>query len=185
MIAGGMKAEPVTLGELLQVAFERKHDRFHHTVTTQLPSGAVTLLTSQEGRGQEFWPASPALQQLSIVELGEGRRAALLIGMAGRSHWSLSVVAEANGRELLFDAACRVQQAPSQLGSSYRVLVPATLGSGPSVLLGGDALGRPAVCESDEKCRILADGSCLFFQCSPSTESLPATFRWSYRITLQ
>ncbi len=78
------------------------------------------LAESVEGTDEEVWPASPALQQLSI-EHRERVDVALLVGMSGRSHWSLSIEAEQGTGTLRFDAACRVRELPLQCGSGYRI----------------------------------------------------------------
>src|SRR5436853_5119442 len=78
-------------GRGLRVAFTRVKDRFAHTVWLLEGDAATPLWASVEGSDADDWPASPALQQLSIETLPDGRRVALLVGMAGTSHWSLSV----------------------------------------------------------------------------------------------
>ncbi len=40
--------------------------------------------------------------------------------MAGKSHWSQTVTADAATASLSFDVACRVQRQPDWLGSTYR-----------------------------------------------------------------
>lgn len=87
----------------LQVRFTRVCDRFAHRielVTTRDAIG-VPLLTSVEGDNNSAWPPSATLQQLHIERRdGVGRWAqtfshvALMVGLAGRSHWSLSVEPE-------------------------------------------------------------------------------------------
>ena len=58
------------------------------------------LLESIEGTATDDWPPSPPLQSLSIETLPDGRRVALLVGMAGRSHWSASIEAVASAPSL-------------------------------------------------------------------------------------
>jgi hypothetical protein len=43
----------------------------------------------------------------------------MLVGMAGNSHWSMSVAVDAGQNKLLFDVACRVHERPERLGSTY------------------------------------------------------------------
>jgi hypothetical protein len=57
--------------------------------------------------------------------------------MAGKSHWSASI--EVSDSTLIFDVACRVQQPPERLGSSYVI---------------GESC-RPAAIRADGSCRIL------------------------------
>lgn len=78
------------------------------------------LLESREGLPADEWPPSPPLQTLSIEKLTDGRTVALLVGMAGRSHWSASIEPVANRAGLIFDIACRHSTRPNSLGSVYR-----------------------------------------------------------------
>jgi hypothetical protein len=51
----------------------------------------------------------------------DGRTFALLVGMAGASHWSASVEADPIRERIIFDVACRIKAEPKWLGSSYGV----------------------------------------------------------------
>ena len=88
----------------------------------RMPSGAIVpLLESVEGTPSDDWPASPPLQSLQRRRSCRTAAAALLVGMAGRSHWSASVEAGPRPAALVFDIACRHTQRPSAwLGSRYR-----------------------------------------------------------------
>jgi len=113
-------------GAGLAVQFAWLGDRYQHVVLLQRPDGSTRpLLASVEGNAADDWPESPPLQSLSIERLAEGRTAALLVGMAGRSHWSASIEARGDGGELVFDLACRHRANLAQLGSRYRWLLPA------------------------------------------------------------
>ena len=127
----------------LQVRFARSGDRFAHRLELVSAHSVVPLLTTVEGDNETTWPASPALQQLHIerrpIDGGATSEVALLVGLAGRSHWSLSVeprvekAAEPHGVgglvALEFDAACRVHQLPERLGTTYRLEQPLSGGS--------------------------------------------------------
>jgi hypothetical protein len=106
----------------LRVEFQRRGDRFVHQVSRFFPDGTGGLLISQDGRPDETWPASPALQSLHLETRPSGVQFAMLIGMAGRSHWSMSVKADAQQNRLVFDVACRVHEQPIWLGSTYSSL---------------------------------------------------------------
>jgi hypothetical protein len=110
------------LGMGLRVEFERRGDRFGHVILLVMPGEeAVPLLESVEGGPSEDWPPSPPLQSLSIETLPDGRRAALLVGMAGKSHWSASIEAATPGEAaLVFDVACRAGSIGGQPLSTYR-----------------------------------------------------------------
>lgn len=115
----GRSRPPVrlTAGETT-LAFVWEGDRWRHSIT--LPSG--TIVESLEGPvpgGDPRWPASPPLVEVSVATTAYGP-AALAVGLAGRSHFSASIVPlpEAQG-VLLFEIACRLHEEPVWLGSSY------------------------------------------------------------------
>lgn len=117
-------------GHKLRVEFFKSGDRYaHRLVAVLLDDGGgetvVALAESVEGASDDPWPPSPPLQSLSIEELTLDRTAALLVGMAGRSHWSASVEAEFPPRPfvgaLRFQLACRISSVPDRLGSTYRI----------------------------------------------------------------
>jgi hypothetical protein len=109
-------------GRGLRVTFLWDEDRYGHEIAYLDGGSATVCLAVEAGREQDPWPTSPALQQLSFQDLEPGRRGALLVGMAGQSHWSQSVEADAATTSLAFDVACRVPRQPPWLGSSYRTL---------------------------------------------------------------
>lgn len=94
-------------------------DRWRHELLT-----AAGRWESLEGPADEAgdarWPASPVLVEVSLAILAGGP-AVLGVGLAGRSHFSLSVAAcPVRTDTILFEAACRIHEAPAWLGSSYR-----------------------------------------------------------------
>jgi len=80
----------------------------------------TVVFESIEGTPEEDWPPSPPLQELHLEARPDGKQLALLVGMAGTSHWSLSVEFDAAAGTAVFDVACRVKRAPGGLGSRYR-----------------------------------------------------------------
>jgi hypothetical protein len=112
-------------GLVLRVRFTRERDRYAHAILAVEPCGREhLLLESVEGTPDDEFPRSPPLQSLSIEELAPGRRAALLVGMAGGSHWSASIEAVPGHAALIFDVACRVSAGrktpdPLALASTY------------------------------------------------------------------
>ena len=98
-------------------------DRWGHVIATVGPSpggeNVTARLVSHEGAGRDGWPLSPPLQSLAIERRPEGA-VALLVGMAGQSHWSASFEALAD-RRLKIDIACRLGAGAgeSRLGSRY------------------------------------------------------------------
>ena len=185
-------------GRGLRATFVWFRDRWAHTiaVVTRERMGRERvgpLLASDEGCDHDDWPPSPPLAQLHVEDRAGGGRVALLVGMAGRSHWSLSVEALAEARQLVFDAACRLggsaDSRSGRLGSRYRAMIaPAP-----------DAKGIA---------RISAYGSTCYVACEPAGECptgvlsvtsigltiVPSTDgganrsapnrRWRYRVTL-
>jgi hypothetical protein len=127
-----MQAVVLSAGAL-RVGFERRGDRFAHWIEVEpmpaKPSAAgkhaTRWLQSIEGTASEPWPASPALQSLHVEQRGDEVQVALMVGMAGGSHWSMSVEANASRGELTFDVACRTREPAAFLGSSYQVVPPA------------------------------------------------------------
>lgn len=108
-------------GSELRVAFRRQGDRWEHVLETNGARGDVLLASSMEGTPDDDWPPSPPLQSLSLETLPDGRSVALCVGMAGTSHWSLSVEPVADAAALIFDVACRVDRAAEWLGSTYEL----------------------------------------------------------------
>ena len=107
-------------GRTLRVEFVWRGDRFGHAICAIRAGGeAVPLLESLEGTAADDWPPSPPLQSLHRETFANGRQAILLVGAAGRSHWSASVEAGNDPAELIFDIACRSGGAAAPLGSEY------------------------------------------------------------------
>ncbi len=133
-------------GGRLRLRFARQGDRLHQTVewlaaaatsgastsgastseaSTSATSPVVVLLESCEGQSSDTWPASPPLQQLLIEPRGAAGHVALLVGMAGRSHWSLSIEPLVDRVGFRFDAACRLSGPPEWLGHVWRAAAAA------------------------------------------------------------
>lgn len=111
----------------LELRFERQGDRHSHVIFLVEAGRARRAVQSIEGDNQAAWPPSPPLQQLSMESRASGE-VGLLVGMAGRSHWSLSVESLAGG-EFRFDAAVRLAEDVDSdesrwLGSTYQCLEP-------------------------------------------------------------
>jgi len=145
----------------------------------------LPLLSSLEGDGEDAWPPSPPLQQLSLEGARAGHQAALLIGMAGRSHWSLSVVKIADEPgSLEFDVACRANQSPLRLGSSYHTRIPASADRSGVVL---QAAPIPVRISADAgldgtRCEIAVCEGRLTIVSTPDARPMPATYRWKYHV---
>ena len=108
-------------GRILRVEFVWRGDRYAHVISVAHDSGKIEpLLESLEGTPADDWPPSPPLQNLHRETLPNGRPALLLVGAAGRSHWSASIEAVPDEPALAFDVACRHSGAAGWLGSRYR-----------------------------------------------------------------
>ncbi len=94
-------------------------DRWQHEVAT--PAGHWESLEGCEQAGEDpSWPRSPVFTEVSLVDSPAGG-AILGVGLAGRSHFSLAVSRRPHEPDtLLFEAACRIQDLPIRLGSTYR-----------------------------------------------------------------
>lgn len=104
----------------LCVEFWRESDRFRHQIAMSTPDGLRPWLASVEGVADNPWPPSPPFQELHLEQRPGDKQVALLVGRAGRAHWSLSVEADDSRETLLFDVACRSRCTAEQLHSSYR-----------------------------------------------------------------
>lgn len=115
----GQRVLGPALGAALQVRTVPHGDRLGHEVfLAEAPE--LPLLVSVEQGESENWPPSPPLQSCD-VQAQSGGEVALLVGMAGQSHWSASIEVAQSG--LIFDIACRMPAAGDgySLGSTYRM----------------------------------------------------------------
>jgi hypothetical protein len=104
----------------LTVTFDRRHDRWAHSVMLDDRLLAESVEDSDDGAGDPRWPASPVLTEV-MPTTAAGRPAIVGVGLAGRSHFSASFTPHptlADG--VLVEVACRVQEPPGRLGSTYR-----------------------------------------------------------------
>ncbi len=164
--------------EDLRVRFYWHLDRYAHEVSRRIDGNWQPLLTSVEGSPADDWPASPPFQSLHIEQRDDGRTLALLVGMAGKSHWSASIEIEAGQQQpspcVSFDVACRVHDCPpGPLGSAYR-RVDATAGSDAGLSVELTHRYGPATLED------VAGGSRVVAQ--PNADAGPQTIRWDYRL---
>jgi hypothetical protein len=105
----------------LRVRFFWHGDRFAHDIWMFDADQWICALTSVEGSPQDDWPPSPPFQSLN-VERRNDDFVALLVGMAGKSHWSASAAIDRLLPCVHFDLACRVSaDCAPQLSSTYRM----------------------------------------------------------------
>ena len=126
LVSDGLKPgeTQVLLGGDLRIVLTFCRDRYAHSIQCKLNGAWLELLASIEGDHRDDWPASPPLQQLHIEQRDE-RHLAFLIGMAGKSHWSLSIELDPNARRVECDVACRLRTPAERLASTYHIAHPA------------------------------------------------------------
>ena len=111
---------PFTLASgSVEIAFMWAGDRWTHRITTRTAGTWQSVEGPRAEDGDPRWPASPVLVELSTLATAGGP-AILGVGLAGRSHFSASIVPQPSTPDtLLFEIACRLQETPAWLGSSY------------------------------------------------------------------
>jgi hypothetical protein len=178
----------------LRIDFNRKTDRYQQALWLIAGEREVCVLTTVEGTGQQEWPPSPPLQQLHQHQTPAGDLAALGVGMAGTSHWSLAVEASADQPMLCCDVACRARKTPGNLAVTWELgedVVVNTLTQWSVELSTAIGSVRVSVKEKDEFAADLVVGQklergshqiCLSPQ--RTTGAPPTTLRWRYRIKL-
>jgi hypothetical protein len=196
-------------GRGLRIEFLRLQDRYAHRILAvgceELP---VLLLESVEGAAEDLWPPSPAFQTLNLEDLQDREEStesvavAMLVGMSGLTHWSMTVKplydADALGDPshqpgFYFDAAARLKLVPKVLSTRYligkRVRAQHSgvgmllhFGSGQSQLNSQTAAGAVDLngWQLDQRKNELL----LEFAPSLSQSKLPTTVRAGYSISL-
>jgi len=101
-----------------------------------------------------------------------------MVGMAGHSHWSLSLEAKDDGR-LVFDVACRVGKAVAWLGSQYEILRPFCQSSRWEI---GDCLVELATVADNSQ--IQNHSGRMAVRPDDSSTEVPHTFRWQYQVSI-
>ena len=168
-------------GTGLRARFVRNGDRYAHVVDFLDQGVALPLLASDEGDAEQEWPPSPPLQQVSFEERSVGN-VLLGLGMAGRTHWSMSIEADVMAVELRFDVAARLRDHPQRLGSRYRLSGPAPIESAEGAIEFSLAGGRARVCCDAHT--ILTPSTSEIVLESRDGDPPPTTTRWAYRIRL-
>ncbi len=177
----------------LRLRFDWQGDRFGHAIFVVDSGHECELLRSVEGSASDAWPASPPLQSVHVEQQPDGRQVALLVGMAGKSHWSVAVELFPDWSRLRWDVACRVRGGKCDgLGSRYgaaglvrqidasRVLVGGREPAGGLIVRLDDAEPLPGATSP----RLLASGSDRLAIVAESNHAGDngATIRWSYVI---
>ena len=172
----------------LRVEFSREGDRYAHAIYLLEGDAEICVLESVEGDAADGWPPSPPLQALEFEKWTDGGRLALLVGMAGRNHWSVSAELDPDEDQVVCDVACRLQEAPDEPGdlrSSYLVHGEMELDATNHLVLvhvpeGGCELRVEPVDAAPVDFAI--DGDSLVLTPRPDAGDLPRTTRWKYVI---
>ncbi len=183
--SGGEKPAAVLEAGDLRAVFVRRGDRFAHRVEVRDAASQawITALESDEGTDEEHWPPSPPFQQLHVERRKEGD-VVLLVGMAGRSHWSAAVDVGPDGKTLRFDVAVRLQSAGASLGSTYDVVERAaadrlTSDRGSGTAQSGAKVRELGSAEETER------HSLGFHPAEHGEAARPTTLCWKYQLGLK
>ena len=149
MVTRSSQDEIALQGGGLLLRFLRVDDRYAQQLLAVDDQKCIELLTSIEGTPEEVWPASPPLAQIDRPPECVGVHVALLVGMSGRNHWSLSAKLDERGRRIEFDVASRMSEPPGRLASTYR------LSEGVHVKEG---LGQVELTVGEVRCRLEHNG---------------------------
>jgi hypothetical protein len=171
----------------LRVRFALHEDRYSHEISLADGSQWIPILLSVEGSPEDEWPTSPPLQSLHLESRPGNRQLALLVGMAGHSHWSMSVELDPATARVTFDVACRARGGPlGHLGSRYKALHPSAE-QGPrgaiciptataSVRLGLE------ICAAFGDARLDVKADVIHLIAAPPSSDQPRTVRWGYAV---
>lgn len=174
-------------GFTLRATFVWRNRRWAHSLEAIRDGQTLWGLQSIEGNAEQDFPPSPPLQQLHRTDLPNGRAALLLVGMAGRSHWSVSCEVESGQSRILFDVACRaVPACQAMLGSSYQMIDVEAAVSESQVAWsnGGVRATLRALSSAPEKppCCLTVEATGLAIR-PVSLDPVPA--RWRYELVLE
>ncbi len=171
----------------MRVRFAMANDRYAHEVWLADGATWVKVLSSLEGSPNEPWPESPALQSLHMEGDRQGQPTALLVGMAGKSHYSLSASLDAAAKCIRFDVACRAGGSQiGPLGSRYRVWQSVESHDDRHAILASampaEASVELEICQQLGSARMEAHGDTIGVVAEKPSESLPHTVRWGYTL---
>jgi len=124
----------------LTITFDWRHDRWGHRVA--VGDRVVAESVEDSADGDPRWPAAPVLTEVTPTTAA-GRPAIVGVGLAGRSHFSASFAPHPTLPDtVLVEIACRVQERPGRLGSTYRTADGRVVRTVPLGQADSDALPR-------------------------------------------
>lgn len=167
--------------------FAFREDRYAHEIWLADGAAWVRVLSSVEGSPLEPWPESPALQSLHQDTHAPDRPTALLVGMAGKSHYSLSAQLDPAAHSVRFDVACRAGGGEiGPLGSRYRCGRAVDFHDQRHAILAPDTPGRADleldICQQLGAARIECSGDTIGVIAAQPWQSQRQTVRWGYTI---
>lgn len=162
-------------------------DRFQSTLSIIKFGEEHPLMSSVEGDGQQPWPPSPPFQECLEQRIGEDT-IVLATGMAGKTHWSMSVEAD-DSPALVCDVACRTGTPPTEVGSQFVIQLEEVETDKDALLIRGQAFtARVVTLPVDEISATIAtqtDPTGVVIRPTFEDSALPCTIRWKYRLTAQ
>lgn len=169
-------------GRGVRLEFYRENDRYRHRLLFIDGDRVIEVARSVEGTDVVVWPKSPPLQQLSLENQQGSKEVALGVGMAGRSHWSLAVDAFTDPPSLRFEAACRFNERPELLGSTYELLGNEQQWSIAHDLSCVRSDGGIVIKPSDATCGLVVEDHQCRLNAGTDSSQFPETIAWSYQV---
>jgi len=112
-------------GKTICVEFYRFGKQFGHRIGFHGFNGQPIFANTVETFSDPVWPDAPPVQDVHFEERGSSQ-VLLGLGMAGKSHYSVSICSNTRD-ELKFEFACHLKENPGFLGSVYS-FTPASSG---------------------------------------------------------
>ncbi len=177
--------------------FSHCDDRFEHEIFASSDSSPDdrVLISSVEGDATHDWPASPPLQDVHQQQIGDCP-VIMAVGMAGSSHWSLACSLKQSSSEVRFhfDLACRANNKPDWLGSSYLNPTEIDFNGTPETDVFGlattlrplDVDGHRSELKTNEnQLQILVPIDAIWTSISSLPKSLSRTVRWQFELEIR
>ena len=175
---------PGCFDQVLLVRFTQRPDRVSHSLFRQVGDELALLLESVEDEDLRDWPSSPPIQEYHFQQIEKERKVVFGVGMAGQSHWSMTVEPAGDPTSMVFDIACRIQQSPQRLGSRYRVRQGQPCGDSGDIEILLEA-GRLRIELTEGPVNLeICSGECRMSPLLPLGWEPPHTVRWRYRCRL-
>lgn len=101
---------------VVAASFYGVENRFGHEIRLELKNGIFVLRTDDRITGN--WPPCPPIQDIHFESRDDGD-VLFGVGMAGKTHYSLSIVA--GEHQMKFEFAANVKDLPEHLGTTYLI----------------------------------------------------------------